>query len=58
MLEHDSAYAGTHYALGLVAEHAGDTKTALAEFALAGKYWSKADSNMTEIKNIRTRLGQ
>ena len=28
MLEHDPAYAGSHYALGLVAEHDGDGATA------------------------------
>jgi tetratricopeptide (TPR) repeat protein len=56
MLEHDSAYAGTHYALGLVADHAADAKTALAEFTLAEKYWSKADPDMLEIKDIRARL--
>jgi tetratricopeptide (TPR) repeat protein len=57
MIEHDSAYAGSHYALGLAADHAGDRNTALAEFTLAEKFWMKADSNMIEIKDVRTRLG-
>ena len=34
MLEHDAAYAGTHYALALVAEHDGNTATAKREFDL------------------------
>ena len=35
MLEHDPNYAGGHYALVLVAEHGGDSRTARAE-ATAG----------------------
>ncbi len=58
MFEHDPAYAGTHYALALVAEHAGDARTARAEFALAEKYWSKADPNMAELRYIRSRRGR
>ena len=33
----DARYGGAHYALGLVAEHNGDTRTAQTEFALAEK---------------------
>ena len=32
MLDHDPAYGGTHYAVGLAAEHRGDLKTARQEF--------------------------
>jgi tetratricopeptide (TPR) repeat protein len=56
MLAHDPAYAGTHYALALVAEHDGDGKTARAEFALAQKYWSQADADLPELVEIRKRL--
>jgi tetratricopeptide (TPR) repeat protein len=53
MLEHDAQYAGSHYALALVARHDGDEKTANAEAALAAQYWAKADSNLTELQAIR-----
>ncbi|HYR92534.1 MAG TPA: tetratricopeptide repeat protein [Terriglobia bacterium] len=55
MMEHDPAYAGTHYALALAAEHAGDGSTARAEFALAEKYWNKADPDLAELRDIRGR---
>lgn len=50
MLEHDPRYAGSHYALALVAEHRGDAHTARAERALVEKYWSRADPGLTELK--------
>ena len=53
MTAHDPNYAGSHYALALVAQHAGDQKTAAAELALAGKYWSMADADLLELKAIR-----
>jgi tetratricopeptide (TPR) repeat protein len=56
MLEHDAEYAGTHYALGLVAEHAGNEDDARSAFALAQKYWSHADRNLPELTEIRKRL--
>jgi tetratricopeptide (TPR) repeat protein len=49
MLEHDSSYAGSHYALALVAEHHGDARTAGAERALVEKYWSRADAGLAEL---------
>ena len=55
MLEHDRSYAGTHYALALAAEHAGDSNTGRAEFALAEKFWDKADTNLAELRAIRDR---
>jgi tetratricopeptide (TPR) repeat protein len=53
MRDHDPAYAGTHYALGLVARHAGDTATAAKEFALARKYWSTADRGLPELAELK-----
>lgn len=53
MTAHDPNYAGSHYALALVAQHAGDQRTAAAELALAGKYWSTADADLPELKTIR-----
>ncbi len=46
MIGHDASYAGGYFALGLVAEHQGNTPTAKQEFATAQRLWSKADSNL------------
>ncbi|HEY7545360.1 MAG TPA: hypothetical protein VID27_10780, partial [Blastocatellia bacterium] len=56
MLDHDPSYAGTHYALALVAEHKGDSATAQKEFALAEKYWSKGDADLPELLEVRARI--
>jgi Tfp pilus assembly protein PilF len=49
MLEHDANYAGTHYALALVAQHDGNTATARREFDLAVKAWAMADKDLPEL---------
>ena len=56
MLDHDPSYAGTHYALALVAEHKGDANTARSEFATAVKLWGKADGDLPELRNAKTKL--
>ena len=56
MLDHDPAYAGTHYALALVDDHRGDRDRAVGEFTLAEKYWSHADPDLTELVDVRRRL--
>jgi tetratricopeptide (TPR) repeat protein len=56
MLDHDSSYAGTHYALALVAEHKGDAASAQKEFALALKYWRKADADLPELSEARAKI--
>jgi tetratricopeptide (TPR) repeat protein len=53
MREHDPNYAGTHYALGLAAEHKGDAAASRAEFDLARRYWKNADANLPELKQLR-----
>jgi tetratricopeptide (TPR) repeat protein len=55
MIDHDPAYAGGHYALALAAEREGDRPAAAAEFALAEKYWSRADRDLAELQDIRRR---
>ncbi len=50
MAAHDTNYAGSHYALALVAEHNGDTAAARAERALVEKYWKNADRNLPELR--------
>jgi tetratricopeptide (TPR) repeat protein len=58
MREHDPAYAGTHYALALVAEHRGDREASRSEFELALKYWSRADRDLPELADVRARLAK
>jgi len=55
MLEHDANYAGTHYALALVAQHDGNTETARREFDLAVKGWASADADLPELAIARKR---
>ncbi|HUQ85929.1 MAG TPA: hypothetical protein VM096_00130, partial [Vicinamibacterales bacterium] len=49
MLEHDPNYAGTHYALALVAQHDANAATARREFDLAVKAWANADKDLPEL---------
>jgi tetratricopeptide (TPR) repeat protein len=55
MVEHDAAYAGSHLALGLVAEHKGDSAAAAAAFAAARSHWSDADPDLPEMALVTTR---
>jgi tetratricopeptide (TPR) repeat protein len=52
MIRHDPSYAGGYFALGLVAEHIGDTAKAHQQFVTAEKLWSKADKDLPELKRI------
>ena len=58
MLDHDASYAGSHYALALVAEHKSDVVSARKEFAAAVKLWSKADENLPELQSAKAKLSQ
>ena len=53
MLDHDPAYAGTHYALALVAEHKRDKVAARKAYAAAEKYWRNADADLPELSQVR-----
>jgi tetratricopeptide (TPR) repeat protein len=55
MKDHDPAYAGTRYALALVAEHKGDREAARREFGAALGYWQKADPELPELMVARAR---
>ena len=55
MTSHDPAYAGTHYAAALVAEHDGNGPTAKREFALAVTAWTSADPDLPELAEARKR---
>jgi tetratricopeptide (TPR) repeat protein len=50
ILAHDSAYAGGHYLMALVAEHNGATADAARHFGEAKRYWSFADADLPELK--------
>ena len=56
MIEHDAAYAGSHYALALAAEQKKDSALALQEFAEAEKLWRNADPDLPELQQTRTRI--
>jgi len=56
MIEHDPTYAGGYFALGLAAEHAGHAAKAHEQFAAAGKFWSKADKDLPELRRIQEGL--
>jgi tetratricopeptide (TPR) repeat protein len=53
MLEHDPNYAGTHYALGLVARHNRNAAGARAEFDRARQLWAHADPGLPELQDLR-----
>ena len=53
MLEHDPNYAGTHYALGLVARHNGNQAAARSAFERARMLWSQADPGLPELQDLR-----
>ena len=55
MLEHDANYAGTHYALALVAQHDGNAATGAREFDLAVKAWANADRDLPELAVARKK---
>lgn len=56
MIEHDPSYAGGYYALGLAAEHAGDTASARRQFQMAEKLWGGADPDLPELVHLREKL--
>jgi tetratricopeptide (TPR) repeat protein len=53
MFEHDPNYAGTHYAMGLVARHNGNQVSARAEFERARALWAHADPGLPELQDLR-----
>jgi tetratricopeptide (TPR) repeat protein len=53
MLEHDPNYAGTHYALGLVARHNGNHAAARAEFDRTRALWAHADPGLSELQDLK-----
>jgi len=58
MLLFDPTYAGGHLVTALAAEHRGDSDLARRELATAEKLWSEADSDFTELAEVRTKLAK
>ena len=56
MLDHDSAYAGSHYAMALVAEHNNQKSIAEQEFAKAEQLWRGADAELPELSHARMKM--
>jgi tetratricopeptide (TPR) repeat protein len=56
MGEVDSTYPGTRFALGLLAEHAGDRRTALARYEEAVTGWADADRDFPGRLAARDRI--
>ncbi len=56
MKDHDPAYAGTRFALGLVAKRRGDLAGARREFEAAAELWKDADPDLALSKELRSRL--
>ncbi len=56
MIRHNPYYAGGHFALALVAEHAGENAGARQMFAAAEKLWQHADADLPELAMIRRKL--
>ena len=58
MFEHDAGYAGTHYALALVAEHNRQADRARTAFEQAVELWRQADPGLPELGDARKRVGR
>ena len=54
LIQHDPSYAGGYYALGLVADHRGDSADAREKFATAEKLWAKADPELQRSRFQKT----
>jgi tetratricopeptide (TPR) repeat protein len=55
MLDHDAAYAGSHLAAALMAEHKGDSTAAARSLAAAERYWAQADADLPELALVRAK---
>jgi tetratricopeptide (TPR) repeat protein len=53
MIDHDPKYAGSHYAMALIAQHHNDRHGADNEFTLAAQLWTAADSDLPELAYAR-----
>jgi len=56
MIQHDPYYAGGHFAIGLVAEHAGENEGARTMFTEAARLWSHGDQDLPELVLTQKKL--
>jgi tetratricopeptide (TPR) repeat protein len=56
MIQHDPSYAGGYFAMGLALQHSGDGAKARQQFAMAEKFWSKADKDLPELERIHEKV--
>jgi len=56
MLERAPDYPGSHYCLAIVAQHNKDFESAIREFTVAQRLWSKADPNLPELDTLQHAL--
>jgi Tfp pilus assembly protein PilF len=56
MRQHDSGYAGAHFALALVADRQGDRAAAVRGYKRAIVLWREADGDLLELSDSRRRL--
>jgi tetratricopeptide (TPR) repeat protein len=54
MLEHDSAYGGSHLAMALVHQQKGDGAAATNEFEIAKRYWKEADAEVLKMTELNS----
>jgi len=54
MLDHDAAYAGSHYTHALVLQHNNDESAAAREVGTARRYWRDADKDLAELHELGT----
>jgi len=57
MIKMDPYYAGSHFALALVHQHAGSPDAARREFDEAARAWQHADSGMPEYAEALKSVG-
>jgi len=56
MIDQDLHFAGSHFAMALVAQHREDADLARSEFTAAQKLWSTADPDLPELAYIRDQF--
>ena len=58
MYQRGPDYAGSHYALAVVAQHNGDSQTAAHQFSTATTLWNEADSDLPELTDVHRSLAK
>ena len=56
MNERAPDYAGSHYELGISAQHSKDSDAAAREFSSAAKLWAEADPDLPELAEVHRAL--